>query len=94
TYGGDLYTHNYWCNVRNGKKGSIEALNKLDDGYKNCTVYIRPKWDSFTELVKSYRKNNTKLFYVQVGAFSSRENAEAYLAKVKKYYPGAFIKVM
>jgi len=69
-------------------------LNKLDDGYKNCPVYIRPKWDSFTELVKSYRKNNKKMFYVQVGAFSSRENAEAYLAKVKKYYPGAFIKVM
>ena len=43
TYGGDLYTHNYWCNVRNGKKGSIEALNKLNDGYKNCPVYIRPK---------------------------------------------------
>lgn len=75
------------------KKGSIEALNKLDDEYKNCPVYIRPKWDSFTELVKSYRKNN-KLFYVQVGAFSSRENAEAYLAKVKKDYPSAFIKVM
>ena len=94
TYGGDLYTHNYWCNVRNEKKGSIEALNKLDDGYKNCPVYIRPKWDSFTELVKSYRKNNKKLFYVQVGAFSSRENTEAYLKTVKKDYPGAFIKVM
>ncbi len=69
-------------------------MNKLDDGYKNCPVYIRPKWDSFTELVKSYRKNNKKMFYVQVGAFSSRENAEAYLAKVKKDYPSAFIKVM
>ena len=33
-------------------------------------------------------------YYVQVGAFSSRENAENYLAGVKKVYPDAFIKVM
>ncbi|MDE6592584.1 MAG: N-acetylmuramoyl-L-alanine amidase [Oscillospiraceae bacterium] len=31
-------------------------------------------------------------YYVQVGAFSSRENAERYLEKVRKDYPGAFIK--
>ena len=35
-----------------------------------------------------------KMYYVQVGAFSSKANAEAYLAKVKKDYPNAFIKVM
>ncbi|MDD6992329.1 MAG: N-acetylmuramoyl-L-alanine amidase [Oscillospiraceae bacterium] len=35
-----------------------------------------------------------KMYYVQVGAFGSKENAEAYLAKVKKDYPGAFIKVI
>ena len=34
------------------------------------------------------------LFYVQVGAFSSRENAEKYLESVKKVYPQAFIKTM
>ena len=33
-------------------------------------------------------------YYVQVGAFSSRENAENYLAGVKKVYPDGFIKVM
>ncbi len=31
-------------------------------------------------------------YYVQVGAFANRTNAEAYLAKVKKAYPDAFIK--
>lgn len=33
-------------------------------------------------------------YYVQVGAFSSEENARRFLEKVKKDYPGAFIKIM
>ena len=33
-------------------------------------------------------------YYVQVGAFSSRENAEKYLNSVKTVYPQAFIKTM
>ena len=35
-----------------------------------------------------------KMYYVQVGAFSSKENAEKYLETVKKDYPNAFIKTM
>lgn len=35
---------------------------------------------------------NAAKYYVQVGAFSSKANAEAYLATVKKTYPDAFIK--
>lgn len=35
-----------------------------------------------------------KMYYVQVGAFSSKVNAEKYLESVKKEYPNAFIKVM
>lgn len=35
-----------------------------------------------------------KLYYVQVGAFKSKENAEKYLETVKKDYPNAFIKIM
>lgn len=35
-----------------------------------------------------------EMYYVQVGAFSVKENAEKYLEKVKKDYPNAFIKVM
>ena len=100
-YGGELYTHNYWCNVRNGKKGTVDELNKLNDGYKNCPIYIRPKWDDFKVLVQSYRNqavaepaDSGKMYYVQVGAFSSKANAEKYLETVKKDYPGAFIKTM
>ena len=101
SYGGELYTHNYWCNVRNGKKGTVDELNKLDDGYKNCPVYIRPKWDEFKALVQGYRKqansepaDSGKMYYVQVGAFGSKANAEAYLKQVKADYPNAFIKTM
>lgn len=35
-----------------------------------------------------------KMYYVQVGAFSSKINAEAYLKTVQKDYPDAFIKEM
>ena len=35
-----------------------------------------------------------EMYYVQVGAFASKENAEKYLEKVKNDYPSAFIKVM
>lgn len=50
----NLYTHNYWENIRNGKKGTVDYLNKTNDGYKNCPVFIRPKWDDFKKLVDSY----------------------------------------
>lgn len=95
-----LYTHNYWCNVRNGRTGSIDTLNKLDDGYKSCPVYIRPHWDDFVARVKYYMggattgKTSPKLYYVQVGAFSSKTNAEKYLEQVRADYPEAFIKEM
>lgn len=35
-----------------------------------------------------------EMYYVQVGAFSSKANAEKYLETVKKDYPNAFIKTM
>ena len=38
----NLYTHNYWCNVRKGLKGSVDYLNKTNHRYKNCPIYIRP----------------------------------------------------
>lgn len=37
-------------------------------------------------------KNGAK-YFVQVGAFASRENAEKFLSDVKKDYPGAFVKI-
>lgn len=35
-----------------------------------------------------------KMYYVQVGAFGSKDNAEKFLQSVKKDYPEAFIKVI
>ena len=95
----NLYTHNYWCNVRKGLKGNVDYLNKTNDGYKNCPIYIRPHWDKFKNTVAGYMQQlsgaNTasgKLYRVQVGAFSSKENAEKFLKEVQKHFPDAFIK--
>ena len=101
-YGGELYTHNYWCNVRNGRKGTVDELNKLNDGYKNCPVFIRPKWDDFKALVQSYRNqavaepgDDDEMYYLQIGAFRDRKKAEAALKTAqteKRAYPEAFLK--
>lgn len=94
----NLFTHNYWCNVRNGKKGTLDQLNRLDDGYKNCPVFIRPHWDKFLTKVKGYMKKPAEKpkakYFVQVGAFADKQAAEYYLNSVRKYYPDAFIKVI
>ena len=50
-------------------------------------------WKKFRQMFMPAVESN-QMFYVQVGAFSSRENAKAYLKTVKKDYPGAFIKSM
>lgn len=47
-------------------------------------------WSAF----KASLTASTPKYYVQVGAFSSRANAEKYLEGVKKVYPDAFIKVI
>ena len=52
----NLYTHNYWVNIRNGRRGSVDQLNKINDGYKGCPIFIRPKWNDFKALVESYMK--------------------------------------
>lgn len=51
-------------------------------------------WKRFRKMFTASTAESNQMFYVQVGAFKSRENAEDYLAEVKKKYPGAFIKVM
>jgi len=96
----DLYTHNYWCNVRNGRNGTLDALNKLNDGYKNCPVFIRPHWDDFKALVNKYLKADEKpadtdknyLYNIVVGVYANKKNADEALKYVKKDYPTAFIK--
>ena len=48
------------------------------------------KWTAFKQAISG----KAPKYYVQVGAFGSKSNAEKYLAEVKKIYPDAFIKVM
>ena len=52
------------------------------------------KWQAFKQAISGAAVSASAKYYVQVGAFSSRANAENYLAGVKKVYPDAFIKVM
>jgi len=95
----NLYTHTYWLNVKDGKTGSVDYLNTLYNSYKTCPAYIIPHWSKFKATVKSYLEELSaasakKMYYVQVGAFASKANAEKYLEGVKKDYPEAFIKVI
>ena len=53
------------------------------------------KWQAFKQAISGTAASAVApKYYVQVGSFASRENAENYLAGVKKVYPDAFIKVM
>ena len=51
-------------------------------------------WKRFRKMFTASTAESNQMFYVQVGAFSSKANAEKYLEKVKKDYPNAFIKAM
>lgn len=50
------------------------------------------KWLDFKKKISS--GENSFMYYVQVGAFVDRANAENFLISVKKDYPEAFIKVL
>lgn len=56
----NLYTHNYWVNVRKGLKGTTDYLNMTNDNYKNCPIFIRPQWLEFKQLVVKYLDIITK----------------------------------
>ncbi|MDY2847449.1 MAG: N-acetylmuramoyl-L-alanine amidase [Oscillospiraceae bacterium] len=53
------------------------------------------KWTAFKQAISGAAVSaSASKYYVQVGAFSSKANAEKYLEAVRKNYPGAFVKVM
>jgi len=47
-----LFTHTYWFNIKDGKKGDIDYLNTLYNSNKICPAYIIPHWSTFKEKVK------------------------------------------
>ncbi|MCM1329456.1 MAG: N-acetylmuramoyl-L-alanine amidase [Ruminococcus sp.] len=82
----NLYTHNYWENIRNGKKGTVDELNKLDDGYKGCPIFIRPQWEEFKKLVDSYIvKLGGKSVYKNITASSNVNTSTANSASPPPY---------
>lgn len=85
-----------------------DIIRHYDVTGKQCPLYWSPtkyqsaevangRFAAFRDRVRKLMSGMDKpaaKYYVQVGAFSSKENAGAYLKTVKKDYPGAFIKVM
>lgn len=99
----NLYTHSHWINVFSGKTGTREYLNTLKNSRKNCPVYILPHWADFEARVAAYMSKDITdasaptvdkpktIYRVQVGAYSSRENAETFLKEVKAKGLNGFI---
>lgn len=84
---------------------ACDIIRHYDVTGKQCPLWWSPtkyqsaevangRFAAFKEKVKKLLENSScnARYYVQVGAFSSRENAEKYLEKIRKDYPGAFIK--
>ena len=87
--------------------GVDDIIRHYDVTGKQCPLYWSPtKYqsaevanarfkafkDKVAALIAAYKP--AAKYYVQVGAFSNKANAEAYLATVKKTYPDAFIKII
>lgn len=94
-----LVTHTYWVNKTAGKTFSDvdEQCCNMIQGKKWCPAHIfasnnkataLKNWKAFKALVKKYldELNGAKtnvIYRVQVGAFSKKANAEAYVKKLK-----------
>lgn len=81
----NLYTHNYWVNIRNGRKGTTDYLNLTNDGYKSCPIYIRPQWNDFKALVLKYLnelKGNKNDVNVNTTSTETSAKFTPYLVKV------------
>lgn len=65
------------------KYQSAEVANKRFADFKNRVAAL---------MKKDKPSDTSAKYYVQVGAFANKANAEAYLATVRKTYPDAFIK--
>lgn len=87
------------CAYLCGKFGLSESdiIRHYDVTGKACPLWYVSHPEDFAAMKKRVGEllsgNEKKMYYVQVGAFSSKENAERYLEAVKKDYPNAFIKM-
>ena len=82
-----------------------DIIRHYDVTGKQCPLYWSPtkyqsaeianrRFEEFKNKVRALMKPDKPpaKYYVQVGAFSNKANAEAYLATVKKTFPDAFVK--
>lgn len=66
-----LYTHTHWLNVKDGKTGTVDELNTMNNSYKMCPAYILPHWAAFKAKVQAYIGESTEAVTEQSGG--SRE---------------------
>lgn len=52
----DMYTHNYFLNVKNGVKGDYNTLCTTPTPTRNCPFYIVWDWEGFRKQVDKYVK--------------------------------------
>ena len=78
-----------------------DVIRHYDVTGKHCPLWYVSHPEDYTVFKERVRaalsetaETPKQMYYVQVGAFSSKENAEKYLETVKKDYPNAFIKTM
>lgn len=50
----DMYTHNYFLNIRNGVKGTYSELCTKATPTRNCPYYIVWDWEGFRKQVDAY----------------------------------------
>ena len=79
-----------------------DVIRHYDVTGKHCPLWYVSHPEDYTVFKERVRTaisgtaetGKQEMYYVQVGAFSSKANAEKYLETVKKDYPNAFIKTM
>lgn len=79
-----------------------DIIRHYDVTGKHCPLWYVSHPEDFMALKDKVRSAlavsseapKQKMYYVQVGAFGSKDNAEKFLQSVKKDYPEAFIKVI
>lgn len=104
----DMYTHNYFLNIRNGVQGDYYTLCTKATPTRNCPYYIVWDWEGFRKQVDGYIKQlggksiynevaDSKNIYVATSKAAIRTQPNK-LAKIVDrvvkgdYYPGSKVK--
>ena len=74
----NMYTHNYFLNIRNGVKGDYAFLCTSPTPTRNCPAYIVGDWEGFRRQVDSYIKTlgGKSIYNDEVDPDSSHEDVQ------------------